>query len=88
VRTCRMEELKAGGFAAPDLFTCRALDRMETLPRRLAPLLGAGTRVALWVNAAMAENWLKQFPDWAWSEPALLPETRDRYIVVAHGPKS
>lgn len=78
VRCQRMEELSADA----EIVTSRALERMGEGAARFAHLLKPGGKLAVWVTQAMAEEWVGRGGPWRWLDPKLIPESRERVILV------
>lgn len=78
VRQERLEEMAAKA----DVVTVRALEGMARGPRRFQHLLVSGGKLALWINRAMAEEWRKEYQDWSWQTPTVLPGAVERAILI------
>lgn len=68
-----------------EILTLRAVEGMERGPNRYAHLLIPGGKLAAWITLEMADRW-RLLPPWHWAEPALLPGTRQRAILLGELP--
>ena len=64
-----------------DLITARALGLHAQVLRWASARLVQGGRVALWVSGEDAAS-LAEVKSWIWQPPALIPGTKNRYILV------
>lgn len=65
-----------------EIVTLRAIEHMEIGPERFAHLLIPGGKLAAWVGLDLAADWRRRFTRWHWSEPVLLPQSRERAILI------
>jgi 16S rRNA (guanine527-N7)-methyltransferase len=63
------------------IITCRALRADRRLLNWSKEALDPGGLLLLWVGAEDCER-LRTNQDWSWGEPALIPGTKGRYILV------
>jgi 16S rRNA (guanine527-N7)-methyltransferase len=64
-----------------DFVTARAVGAHEKVLAWASSRLGAGARIALWVSSEDA--WMiSRDQGWTWQPPRLIPQTKNRYILV------
>ena len=71
---------------AYDVVTLRAVERFESILPTAAALVAPGGRLALLISSAQQAQARSALPDLAWSDPAPVPQSRSRILLVACRP--
>jgi 16S rRNA (guanine527-N7)-methyltransferase len=69
-----------------DVVTLRAVERFEAVLPSAATLVAPGGRLALLISSAQCETARSLLPHLAWSEPAPVPMSQSRILVLARRP--
>jgi 16S rRNA (guanine527-N7)-methyltransferase len=73
-------ETSAGTY---DAVTLRAVERFESILPTAAALVRPSGRLALLISSAQQPQARSTLPDFAWSEPSPIPQSRSRILLIA-----
>jgi 16S rRNA (guanine527-N7)-methyltransferase len=80
IQTARAESLPPGTY---DTVTLRAVERFESILPAAAALVAPGGRLALLISSAQQSQACKALPGFDWSEPAPVPQSHSRILLLA-----
>ncbi|MGA2347465.1 MAG: RsmG family class I SAM-dependent methyltransferase, partial [Candidatus Sulfotelmatobacter sp.] len=83
IQNARAESLHPGSY---DTVTLRAVERFESILPIAAALVAPGGRLALLISSAQQSHASSALANLAWSDPAPVPQSRSRILLVARRP--
>jgi len=83
IQNARAETLPATTY---DVVTLRAVERFEAILPTAAALVAPAGRLALLISSAQQSQAGSTLPNLVWSEPAPVPQSRSRILLVARRP--
>jgi len=83
IQNARAESLHSGSY---DTVTLRAVERFESILPIAAALVAPGGRLALLISSAQQSDASSALPNLAWSDPAPVPQSRSRILLMARRP--
>jgi 16S rRNA (guanine527-N7)-methyltransferase len=83
IQNTRAESLPQATY---NTVTLRAVERFEAILPTAATLVAPGGRLALLISSAQQSQARSVLPDFTWSEPSPVPQSRSRILFVAQRP--